>query len=70
MSGFSHKDRLIPVITMMVYWGSDAWDGPRTLQEILEIPPERTAEKLQKRFGLKREDAWSAIQTCMEQLGK
>lgn len=27
-------DRLIPVITITLYWGNDAWDAPRTLREM------------------------------------
>lgn len=39
-SGFSKTDRLIPVITLAVYWGSEPWDGPKNLHEMLDIPPE------------------------------
>ena len=35
LSGFSKKDKLIPVITVTVYWGSDPWDAPVTLKEML-----------------------------------
>ena len=34
LSGFHKDDRLIPVITITLYWGSDAWDAPRTLHEM------------------------------------
>ena len=40
LSGFSKDDRLIPVFTLCVYWGSKPWDGPKNLQEMLDIPPE------------------------------
>lgn len=39
-SGFSKRDRLIPVMTLAVYWGPEPWDGPRNLHEILDIPPD------------------------------
>ena len=39
-SGFAKTDRLIPVITLVVYWGSEPWDGPKNLHEMLDIPPE------------------------------
>lgn len=39
-SGFSKDDRLIPVITLAVYWGTEPWDGPRNLHEMLDIPRE------------------------------
>lgn len=34
LSGFHKDDRLIPVITITLYWGNDAWDAPRTLREM------------------------------------
>lgn len=40
ISGFSKNDRLIPVITLAVYWGTEPWDGPKNLHEMLDIPPE------------------------------
>lgn len=29
----------MPVITLTVYWGKEAWDGAKSLYEILDIPP-------------------------------
>ena len=40
VSGFSKSDRLIPVLTLVIYWGEDPWDGAKNLQELLDIPPE------------------------------
>lgn len=37
LSGFAKTDRLIPVITITVYWHSGKWDGPRTLHEMLDV---------------------------------
>lgn len=34
---FGKEDRLIPVITLIVYWGTKPWDGARSLHEILDI---------------------------------
>ena len=34
LSGFRKKDRLIPVITLVIYFGSKAWDGPTNLKEM------------------------------------
>lgn len=39
LSGMAKEDRLIPVITLVVYWGSESWSGPKTLHEMLDIPP-------------------------------
>ena len=35
LSGFKKTDRLTPVITLTVYWGSDAWDAPRSLHDMM-----------------------------------
>lgn len=29
LSGFGKGERLLPVITLVVYWGKQAWDGPK-----------------------------------------
>ena len=34
LSGFWRTDRLIPVITLVIYFGSDDWDAPLTLKEM------------------------------------
>ena len=34
LSGFYKTDRLIPVVTLVIYWGPDRWDGPLTLKEM------------------------------------
>ena len=34
LSGFSKNDKIIPVISLVVYFGSDKWDGPRSLKEM------------------------------------
>ena len=37
ISGFSKEDKLMPVITITVYWNSGEWDGSRTLHEMLDV---------------------------------
>lgn len=37
ISGFSKTDKFIPVITLVIYFGADIWDGPRTLHEMFDI---------------------------------
>ena len=37
LSGFSKKDRLIPVITITIYFDNKSWDGPRSLHEMFDI---------------------------------
>lgn len=34
LGGFHKTDRLIPVVTLVIYWGPDRWDGPLTLKEM------------------------------------
>ncbi len=41
LSGMGKDDRLQPVITLVVYFGSRAWDGPTSLYEMLDIKDER-----------------------------
>ena len=36
LSGFHKNDRLIPVITLVIYFGPDEWDGPTHLHEMFE----------------------------------
>lgn len=39
LSGLNSMDRLAPVVTITVYWGSDGWDAPRSLYDMLDAPP-------------------------------
>ncbi|MBP3568565.1 MAG: transposase [Lachnospiraceae bacterium] len=34
LSGFAKEDKLIPVVTITLYWNGGAWDGPRSLHEM------------------------------------
>ena len=34
LSGFHREDKILPVITIVVYWGAEAWDAPTTLREM------------------------------------
>ena len=36
LSGLSKEDKLKPVITLVVYWGTKEWDAPRSLKEMFE----------------------------------
>ena len=38
LAGFHQTDRLRPVRTLVIYFGSAAWDGPRTLKEMICLP--------------------------------
>ena len=37
LSGFYKEDRLMPVITLVVHFGADAWDGPLSLHEMMSV---------------------------------
>ena len=34
LSGFHRDDKILPVITIVVYWGAETWDAPTTLREM------------------------------------
>ena len=36
LSGFSKRDKLKPVITLVVYFGNGKWDAPRTLKDMFD----------------------------------
>ena len=37
LSGFYRNDRITPVITLVMHFGADAWDGPRSLCEMMNV---------------------------------
>ena len=40
LSGLLREDRLAPVITICLYYGTGEWEGPRELYDLLDIPEE------------------------------
>ena len=36
LSGFYKEDRLTPVITLVIHFGAEEWDGPLSLHEMME----------------------------------
>ena len=40
LSGFHKGDKLIPVITAVVYFGADEWDAPMSIHEMLTVEDE------------------------------
>jgi hypothetical protein len=40
MSGIKKTDKFTPVITVVIYYGSDPWDGPTCLYDMLNLPEE------------------------------
>lgn len=41
LSGFCKEDRLVPVVTVMVYFGVEEWDGPMSLFDMLDVKDKR-----------------------------
>ena len=37
LSGFSRTDKILPVITLTLYFGTEPWDGPLSLREMYSI---------------------------------
>ena len=37
LSGFAKEDKLVPVITLTIYWNTGIWDGARSLHEMLDV---------------------------------
>ena len=48
LSGFHKEDRLVPVITVTIYWGEKDWDGPRTLEEMIAPVDEKMSRFIPK----------------------
>ena len=44
LSGVGKEDKLLPVITVTIYWGTKSWDGPTTLKEML-LPVDPDVER-------------------------
>ena len=40
MTGFYKNDRLLPVVTLTIFWGAEKWDGPLTLKEMYSVEDE------------------------------
>lgn len=43
LSGFHRKDKVLPVVTIVVHWGADSWDAPIELREMY---PDNADERL------------------------
>ncbi len=41
LSGFWKTDRLVPSVTVMIYFSPDAWDGPLSLFDMMEVKDPR-----------------------------
>jgi hypothetical protein len=41
LSGFCKEDRLLPVVTLVVYWSPDQWNGPLSIHEMFALEDEK-----------------------------
>ena len=41
LSGFRKEDRLIPIITAVIYFGAEEWDAPVSIRKMIKVPDER-----------------------------
>ena len=37
LSGFRKEDKLIPIITLVIYFGADPWDAARSIYDMLSV---------------------------------
>ena len=47
LSGFYREDRILPVITLVLYFGTAPWDGPRSLKEMMRWTVEEAEKYIQ-----------------------
>lgn len=47
LSGFYKEDRVRPVITLVIHFGADEWDGPLSLYEMMDLEDEKLLEFVQ-----------------------
>ena len=47
LSGFYKEDKLIPVITFVIHFGADEWDGPMSIREMMNPQDETLLEYIQ-----------------------
>ncbi len=40
LSGFKKTDKIKPVFTLVIYWGTKEWDAPKTLYEMMDVKEE------------------------------
>ena len=41
LSGFRKEDKLIPIVTAIVFFGPEEWDAPTSIHEMINVPDER-----------------------------
>lgn len=47
LSGFYKDDKIVPVITLVIHFGADKWDGPISLYDMIDIKDEKVKKFIQ-----------------------
>ena len=47
LSGFYRNDRLVPVITLVIHFGAEEWDGPVSLKDMIMVNDKKLLEYIQ-----------------------
>lgn len=47
LSGFRKEDSILPVVTLVIHFGSEEWDGPMSLHEMMHVKDKRLMEFVQ-----------------------
>ena len=50
LSRFQKNDKLIPVITLIFYYGTEEWDGPLELHQMFDLGTEKSQAELMKKY--------------------
>ena len=68
LSGFWKADRLIPVVTLVIYFGSDSWDAPLSLKEMYSNVDDAiltaladTIKRIAEKFHLSESESREAV---------
>ena len=69
-SGIGREDRLRPVVTIVVYWGSRPWTGPRCLRDMLEMGQDTVLGNCVSDYKLHIIDAHSMNDAQMDMYGE
>lgn len=74
LSGFMKSDRLLPVVTLTIYFDSKAWDGPLSIHEMFEKQDSRVFElvpdyriNLLAPFAMEKKD-FEKFQTTLKEI--
>ncbi len=52
LSGWTKEDKLLPIITITVYFGSDEWDGPLSIHAMFEDTVDKSILRIVPDYGI------------------